>query len=92
MTAGIKESHNSIKLEQLEGYLTPDHVTFAPYFDQELNSDSSNTKLWISDFKWSLQKSLNYVQSEDLLNFLKFEDVKELSSWQAEKYRIAKNA
>jgi hypothetical protein len=88
---GINESFNSNKLEQLRGYLTPDHVTFAPYFDQGLNSDSSGTKFWISDFKWALQKSLNHVPSEDLLNFLSIEDVKELSSWQAEKYRIAKN-
>ena len=91
LTAVIKESHNSIKLEQLGGYLTPDHVTFAPYFDRELNSDSSDIKLWIGDLKWALQKSLNYVQLEELLNFLKFEDVTELSSWQAEKYRISKN-
>jgi len=90
-TMGINEPLNSTKLEQLGGYLTPDHVTFAPYFDKEINLDSSDTKFWISDFKWALQKSLNDVPSEDLLNFLSIEDVKELSSWQAEKYRIAKN-
>jgi ribulose-5-phosphate 4-epimerase/fuculose-1-phosphate aldolase len=90
-TMGINESLNSNKLEQLGGFLTPDHVTFAPCFDRELNSDSSDTKFWISDLKWALQKSLNHVPSEDLLNFLSIEDVKELSSWQAEKYRIAKN-
>jgi hypothetical protein len=91
LTAGIMESDNKNKLEKLGGYLTPDHVTFAPYFDQQVVFNSSNNMLWINDFKWALQKSLNYVPSAGLLNFLKTEDVKELSSWQAEKYRIAKN-
>lgn len=90
-TVGIKKSCNSHKLEKLEGYLTPDHVTFAPYFNQDGSSNSSDIMPWISDFKWALQKSLNYVESEDLLNFLRFDDVNEISSWQAEKYRIAKN-
>lgn len=90
-SAAIRESNTRNKLEKIGGYLTPDHVTFAPYFDQKVISESSNNMPWIIDFKWALQKSLNHVPSTELLNFLKMEDVKQLSSWKAEKYRIAKN-
>ena len=85
---GPKQNHS---LNQIQGFLTPDHATFSSHLKNLDLLEEKTTFEWVHDLKFALEESLKRVPALELLNVISSESGTKISNWRSEKRRISLN-